>query len=632
MFDFMYRRKRVVQVILALITLPFAFFGVDYYFRNTSRGQDVATVSGQPISQQEFAETIREQQDRMRQIAGRNFDPAVFDDPEVRYSILEQLINQRLLQELARRDRLRVSDAQVAQVIADIPAFQVDGKFSHDRYEQLLQGQNKSTAAFEQEVRQSLALAPLQEPVAGANIVARSNVERYLGLLDQQREVAAATVDIEPYLKGVKVDDAAVQAFYDANQTAFQVPEQVKLEYVMLSPDSLGAQMPLDPAEVKKQYEENRGRYGQPEQRQASHILIAVKPDASEADKAAAKKRADELAAQARKNPQGFAELAKANSQDPGSAAQGGDLGLFARDGSMVKPFEDAVFTMKQGDIVGPIQTDFGWHIIKLTAIQPGKQQSFDEVKGQIEKELRQQKAMRKFAETADQLQNLVYEQADSLQPVAKTLNIPVQTTPLLTRAQVLALAQNNAKLVEAVFSPSSLQAKRNTEAIEVGPNMLMAARVVEYKPAAPQPFDNVKSEIRRQLEQKAASELARKAGQEKLALLQQGKDPGLTFGKPVALTRNQPQPGFPPAALTMIFQADASKLPSYEGSPNERGGFSIYRLLRVIEPPAPDPAKLAAVGNRVGDQLGRELMNAYAASLRGKAEVKINQANLDKK
>ena len=182
------------------------------------------------------------------------------------------------------------------------------------------------------------------------------------------------------------------------------------------------------------------------------------------------------------------------------------------------------------------------------------------------------------------------------------------------------------------MFSPSSLQAKRNTEAIEVGPNTLMAARVVEYKPAAPQPFDDVKAEIRRQLERKAASELARKAGKEKLALLEQGKDAGLTFGKPVTLTRNQPQPGFPPAALTMIFQADASKLPSYAGSPNERGGFSIYRLLRVIEPPAPDPAKLAAFGNRVGDQLGRELMNAYVASLRGKAEVKINQANLDKK
>jgi peptidyl-prolyl cis-trans isomerase D len=630
MYDFLHRRKRIVQIILALITLPFAFFGVDYYFRNTTRTQEVATVAGKPISQQEFAESIREQQERMRQVVGKSFDPAVFDDPEVRYSILEQLINERLMMDQARRDRFRVSDAQLAQFIADIPAFQVDGKFSHERYEQLLQAQNRTPAGFEQDVRQRLLLAPLQEPVAGANIVSRSSVERYVGLVDQQREVAAATIDIEPYLKDVKIDDAAVKAFYDANAGSFEVPEEVKLEYVMLNPDSLGTQMSVDAAEVRKQYDDNAARYGKPEERQASHILIAVKPDASEQEQAAAKKRADEVAEQARKNPQKFAELAKTASQDTGSAAQGGDLGLFARDGSMVKPFEDAVFTMKQGEIVGPVKTDFGWHIIKLTAIRPAKVQSFDEVKAQIEQDLRRQKAVRKFAEAADQMQNLVYEQADSLQPVAKALNIPVQTTPAMTRAQVQGLGQNSVKFVEAVFSPSSLQAKRNTEAIEIGSNSLIAARVIDYKPAAPRAFDEVKDEIRRQLERKTASDLAHKAGQEKLALLQEGKDAGLAFGKPVTVTRNQPRPGFPPPALTMIFQADASKLPSYAGAANERGGFSIYKLLRVIAPPEPDPAKLAAFSSRVSEQLGRELMNAYQASLRTRADVRINEANLE--
>jgi len=632
MFDFIYRRKRVVQFILALITLPFAFFGVNYYFRSASGGQEVATVAGHEISQQEFAVSLREQQERMRQMVGRNFDPAVFDDPEMRYAVLEQLINERLLQDQARRDRLRVSDAQLAQFIGEIPAFQVDGKFSHTRYEQLLESQNRSPLQFEQEVRSQLTLAPLQEPIAGANIVARSNVERYLGLLDQQREVATASVDIDPFLKQVKVDDAAVKAFYDANTSAFQVPEEVKLEYVTLSPDTLGAQITIDPAEVRKQYDQNLNRYGKPEERQASHILIAVKPDASDAEKAAAKKRADEVAAQAKKNPAQFAELAKNVSQDPGSAGQGGDLGFFAHDGSMVKPFEDAVFSMKQGEIAGPIQTDFGWHIIKLTSIRPGKLQSFDEVKGQIEQDLRRQQATRKFAESADQLQNLVYEQADSLQPVAKALNLTVQTTPLITRAQVQALAQNNAKFVQAVFSPESLQAKRNTEAIEIGTNVLMAARVVEYKPASPRPFDDVKGEIRRQLERKAASEMAHQAGMEKLALLEQGKDPGLTFAKPVVLTRNRPQAGFPPQALTMIFQADANKLPAYAGAANDRGGYSIYRVVRVIPTTAPDTAKLTAFSNRIGDQIGRELMSAYAASLKARAEVKINQANLEKK
>jgi peptidyl-prolyl cis-trans isomerase D len=633
MYDFLHKRKRTVQVILALISLPFAFFGVDYYFRDTARQGEIASVAGSRITQAEFDNTLREQQERMRQTLGRNFDPAVFDDPEVRYALLDGLIGQRLLQEQARRGRFNVSDEQLRQFISEIPAFQEGGKFSQARYEQLLAMQNppKSPIEFARDIRRELMLGPVQESIAGGNIVARTNVERYLGLLEQQREATVAAIDADAYLKDVRIDDAAVRAFYDANASAFQVPEEVKLEYVMLSPDTLGAQIAIDPAEVRKQYDDNARLYGKTEERQAAHILIAVKPGASEEEKADAKKKAAEIAAQAKKNPAQFGELAKKLSEDPGSAAQGGDLGFFARDGSMVKPFEDAVFSMKAGEVSGPVQSDFGWHIIKLGAIHPAKQQSFDEVKTQIEQDLKRQKAARKFAEAAEQLQNLVYEQADSLQPVAKALNLTVQSTPPLSRAQVQALAQNNVKFVQAVFSPDSLQAKRNTEAMEIAPSTLMAARVVDYKPASARPFDDVKAEIRRQLERKAAGELAQAAGKAKLALLQQGKEAGVTFGKPATLARNQPQPGYPPAALAMIFQADATKLPAYAGSINERGGYSVYRIQRVIAPAAPDAARLTAFSDRVGDQMGRELAAAYVASLKAKADVKINQANLEK-
>jgi peptidyl-prolyl cis-trans isomerase D len=633
MYDFIYKRKRLVQFVLALITLPFAFFGVDYYFRNADRSSEVAKVGGSIITDADFANTLREQQQRMQRALGPNYDPAVFQDPEVKYSILEQLIGERLMLDKARRDHLTVTDEQLRQFISQIPAFQDDGKFSQTKYEQLLSMQNpaKTPVEFAQSVRQGLMLAPLEEPISAANIVARSNVEHYLGLLEQQRETASASVEADAFLKQVKIDDAAVKAFYDGKLASFQVPEQVKLEYVTLTPATLGASITVDPAEVRKQYDDNLRLYGKPEQRQAAHILITVKSDASAEEKAAAKKKAEEIAAQAKKSPAQFAELAKKLSQDTGSAAQGGDLGFFARDGSMVKPFEDAVFAMKVGEIAGPVQSDFGYHVIKLVAIQPAQQQTFDQVKGQIEQDLKRQQATRKFAEGADQLQNLVYEQADSLQPVAKALNLPVQSTPLLTRAQVQALAQNNAKFVQAVFSSDSLQSKRNTEAIEVAPNTLMAARVVDYKPAVPRPFDEVKAEIRRQLEHRAASELAQQAGKAKLALLEAGKDAGLSFGKPVAVVRNRPQAGFTQAALTAIFQADMAKLPAYAGAANERGGYTLYRIERVISPPPPDAARLTAFTNRVGEQVGRELASANVASLRAKADVKINQANLEK-
>ena len=633
MFDLVHKHKHVAQGILALITLPFAFFGVDYYVNRGDRAQSVATVGGDKITQQEFDDLLRDQQQRMRQALGGNFNPAMLESPEVRFALLDQLVNQRLLEQRARADRFRVSDTQLQQFIAGLPPFQEDGKFSADKYRQVLAAQNMSPLMFEQRVRGELVLSPLQDPIVNGSIAAQTSVQRYLALLEQKREVAVAVIPAEPFEKSVKVTDADVKAFYDKNPTAFQTPEVAKIEYLVLDQDAIAAQVKVDPAELKQAYEGNAKQYTTNEERQASHILVAVKPDASDADKAAARQKATALLEKARARPDSFAELAKANSQDTGSAAQGGDLGSFAR-GAMVKPFEDAVFAAKIGDIVGPVQSDFGYHVIKVTGITPAHVQSFDEVKARIEADVRRQKAAQKFASAADQFQNLVYEQADSLAGAAKALDLKVETTQFLTRSQLQAAARGSQKFVQALFSPESLQSKRNTEAMEVGPNALMAGRIVEYKPAAPRPLADVQEEIRQQLAHSAASELAQKSGREKLALLAQGKEreAAVAFGKAVALTRNQAQPGFAPDALKTIFEADARKLPAYSGATNERGGFSIYKVENVIDAPAPDATKLQAAGARVGSEIGRELMSAYLASLKGDSEVKINQAALEKK
>ncbi len=630
MYDLVTKHKRIAQFVLALIAIPFAFVGVDYYFRRDASTPPVATVGGSDVTRAEFDELVRQQQDRMRQTMGRGFDPAIFDNPEVRYSLVEQLVSQRLLQKQAQEQRFRVTDADLARAIGEIEAFRVDGKFSPERYRQLLAAQNMTPAMFEQRLREDLILAPLSEPLASGNIVAKSTAERFVALLEQQREVVAATVDAEPFAKDVKVDDAAVKAFYDQNQAAFQTPEQARIEYVMLTLPALSAKVTVEPAEVRKQYDDNLKSYSKAEERRASHILVAVKPGANDADRAAARDKAERLAKDVRASPARFAELAKANSEDPGSAAQGGDLGTFAR-GSMVKAFEDAVFAARSGDIVGPVETEFGFHVIRVTGIDAGGTRAFDEVKAEIEQELKRNRAQAQFAQAADQLQNLVYEQADSLAPAAKALGVEVLQTPLVTRSQVQQLALGNAKFVQALFAPESIQGKRNTDAIEVGPNALMSGRIVEYKAAAPRPFDDVKNEIRRQLVVRGASEMAQQAGREKLALLEQGKsdkDAGVAFGKPVALQRSQVQPGFSPDAVKRIFQANATKLPAYVGAANDRGGF----VLAVNSPPAGDAAKAELAGTRISEQLGRELVNAYVASLKAKAEVSIDQAALEKK
>ena len=633
MFDLLHKHKHVAQGILALITLPFAFFGVDFYFNRGDSAQSVATVGGNKISQAEFDDSMREQQQRMRQALGANFDAAMFDNPEVRYALVDQLVNQRLLENRARADRFRVSDTQLQQFIAGLSPFQEDGKFSAEKYRQVLSAQGMSPLAFEQRVRGELMLSPLQDPIVNGSIAPHAAVQRYLALLEQKREVAVAPIAAEPFEKSVSVSDADVKAFYDKNPTAFQTPELAKIEYLLLNQEAIAAQVKVDPAEVRQAYDANAKQYTTNEERQASHILIAVKPDASDADKAAAKAKATALLEKARAKPDAFAELAKANSQDTGSAAQGGDLGSFAR-GAMVKPFEDAVFAAKVGDIVGPVQSDFGFHVIKVTGITPSHVQTFDEVKGRIEADLRRQKAAQKFATAADQFQNLVYEQADSLAGAAKALDLKVETTQFLTRAQIQAVALNNPKFVQALFSQESLSSKRNTEAMEVGPNVLIAGRMIEHKPAAPRPLADVQNEIRQQMTRAAASEMAQKAGREKLALLEHGKEreAGVTFGKPVTVTRRETQPGFSPDAVKAIFDVDARKLPAYSGAVNERGGFSIYKVENVVEAPAPDAAKLQSAGSRVSSEIGRELMTAYLGALKADGDVKINQAALEKK
>jgi peptidyl-prolyl cis-trans isomerase D len=621
MFDTVEKHKRIVQIVLALIALPFAFFGVDYYFRRSDSVSEVATFAGGKVTQLDFDNAIREQQEMMRR-AQRGVDPALFDNPEVRYNILQQLLRERLIEGKASDLHFAVTPNQVFDRIAGDARFQEGGKFSVERYKLLLAQNSIPERAYEDSIRRQLLAEKLVDPIAGASIVAAATGEGFVALVEQQREVAVATIDSQPFLKDAKVDDGAVRAFYDANPGAFRTPEEIKFEYAVLTPEALASQVTVTPEEVKAAYSANVKQYTQEEQRHTAHVLVAVKPGATEAEKDAAKKKAEEIAAQAKANPAKFAELAKKSSDDPGSAAQGGDLGSNPR-GTMVKPFEDAAFGMKVGEISSPVLSEFGWHVIK-------------EAKPQIEAELRRQKVNQKFAAAADQFQNLVYEQADSLAGVTKALNVEVKTSGLVTRAEAQKLAFGSAKFVQALFAPESLAAKRNTEAIEVGPNTLMAGRVLEHKPAAPRPFDEVKGEIRRQLLEKEASEAAQKLGREKLALLEQGKgdkEAGVTFAPPVSVLRNQMQPGFSPDALTRVFRADASKLPAYVGATNERGGYSIYRVLKVMMPPgATEPTKLATARTRIGEMQSRELFDAYVAALKAKADVKINQAALEKK
>jgi peptidyl-prolyl cis-trans isomerase D len=349
----------------------------------------------------------------------------------------------------------------------------------------------------------------------------------------------------------------------------------------------VGKGIAVSDEELRRYYDENAARFTAAEERRASHILIAADKGAPAAERQKAKARAEELLAEVRKAPGRFAELATKNSQDPGSAAKGGDLDFFGR-GAMVKPFEDAVFAMKQGEISNVIETDFGYHIIQLTGQRGGQKQSFESVRPQIEGEVRRQLAQRRFAENAEAFTNMVYEQSDSLQPVIDKFKLEKKTaTVQRAPAPGATGALASAKLLEAIFKDDTLRNKRNTDAVDLGNSQLVSARVVEYTPARTQPLADVRDRVRESVVQRQAAELARKEGEARLAALKAA--PATALPQTLTVSRGQPE-GLAPNALDAILQAAPDKLPAAVGVDLGAQGYLVARVVEVLPREAGNP------------------------------------------
>lgn len=617
MFDFVNKHKRILQLFLGLIALTFATWGIESYTRFRGARDEVATVNGTGITQRDFDSEFRQEQERMRQVFGAQVDPASLDTPEARQSVLEQMVLQQLLASAASRANLTVSDEALVETIETIPAFQTGGKFSKSQYELMLRAQSPpmTPAQFEARLRHDLALSQLARSVGDTAIVPRAVAARLTELETQKREVSEVAVRAEQFLPQVKVEDAKVKAYYDANQAQFRAPDQVRAEYVVLSAQALAAQQPVSEDDVKKAYAERASQFKVGEQRRASHILVKTKEEA------------DKILAEVRKSPASFAQLAQKRSQDTGSAAKGGDLGWFSK-GMMVKPFEDTVFGMKDGEIAGPVRSEFGFHIIKLTGIQAGKERSYEEAKKELADQISRDRGIKKFNEQAEAFSNLVYEQPDSLKPAAERFKLKIQATGWITKSANQELgALDNPKLLAALFSADSLKSKRNTDAVEVAPNTLVSARVVEYKPAAQRGFDEVKGEIADLLRRRTAAGLAQKDGVAKLEALRKGQDPGLKWSAPRSVSRRQAG-GLPREVLRQVVSADVSRLPAYVGLAIPDSGYVLLRISKVVEP---DP-KQATDTREAAELFGNAQYRAFLASLREHGDIEIRKPIPEKK
>lgn len=627
MLEFIRRHQRLAQFLLLIFIVPsFAFVGLEGYSQFSDSADAVAKVAGKTITQQEWDNAQREQIDRFRQMMGPRFDQKMLDTPEFKQGVLDNMIAQRVLAAEIASKNMTVSEQALQQTILSMfPNFKTpDGKFDTERYKSALAAQGMTPAMFDARLRQDMTMQQIGGAIRYGSFVPQQVADKISGIGAQEREVQELAFKATDYMKDVKISEDALRDYYTRNSAQFTIPEQIKAEYVILDANTVASRIAVTDADIKSYYDQNAARYATPEQRRVSHILISARKDAPDATKTTAKAKAEEILAQVRENPRSFAQLAKNYSQDPGSAANGGDLNFFSR-GMMVKPFEEAAFKLKQGEISDLVETDFGYHIITVTAIKPAVARPLQEVKNEIAADIRKQLLAKKFAEMAETFSNTVYEQADSLKPVADKLNLTIHKVSGLTREPNRALGNspaNNPKFLQAIFTEDATRNKRNSEAVEIAPQVLIAGHVTEYQPATLRPFEEVKSAIQERVKLEEAAKLAAKAGEEKLAKLKENGDArGFSPANMVSRAKGQ---GLPGEAISAVMKADTSKLPAYVGFNYPMHGYAIYRINKVVTPQNIDKQRLEAERQQLEQINAQQEMAAYIETLKKKYKVEI--------
>ena len=625
MLEFIRTHQRLMQFILLLIIFPsFAFFGIESYLRMSDKEPPVAKVAGQNITQREWDAAQARQIERFKQVFGEQFNQNMFDSPEARQGVLENLLAQRAMSAHVVENHLTVSNDTLRNTITEIPGLKnPDGQFDKQRYQQLLAAQGLTPEKFEAGLRHDLAVQQINAVVQGTAFSPKSVVSRVSSLNQQAREVQELVLSLQSFRSQVKITDAMAEEYYKQHPAQFELPETVKAEVVVFNPDVVEARIVVSDSDIKAYYDQNLARYKTDEQRRASHILIAAGKDAPAADKAAAKAKAEKILAQLRKSPNEFAKLAKENSQDPGSAERGGDLDFFGK-GMMVKPFEEAAYALKEGEISDVVQSDFGFHIIRLTALKAATTSPLSEVKANIADEIRRQQVGKKYSEMAEIFTNTVYEKPDSLKPVAEKLGLKIETITGLTRkpntAYPKTVAYNQPKFLSAIFSDEATKNKRNTEAIEVGPRFLIAGHVVEYTPVTHSPLSQVRQQVEESIMLLETEKLALKTGESKLAELRNGGTADFSAAKAISRNNNS---NTPPPAVYAIMKADVTKLPAYVGVNLGGMGYRIFRINKIVEQPA-DEASAKSEEQQVNEFLAAQEMAAYLGVIKKRANAEI--------
>jgi peptidyl-prolyl cis-trans isomerase D len=641
MFDFIRTHRRFAMLALLVLVIPaFAFFGIEGYTGFMSRDKPLAEVNGVEITEAEFDQAKGAQLEQIRRSLGASFDAAAIDTPAFRQRILNDVINRRVIANAATDGRYTVSDEALRDAIAQIPAVQENGQFSTERYRQVLAAQGMQPADFEMGLRRDLILSQVLGPIGQTAQTPSAVVNQIVNGLTEERTVAVRRFAAQAYEADITITDEDVQAWYDNNADRMIQPASVDLQYIVLDEAAASADVSVPDSEVQTYYEQNQQRFGQAERRRVRHILLEVPTDANEALQSEALANAREIAEQLKTDPTLFAEIAQERSDDPGSASQGGDLGWISKD-TLVPEVEAAVFALSPNQISDVVQSPFGYHVLEVTELQAPTIKPLAQVRDEITAEITRQMAAARFADLATEITSLVYEQREALAPVATQVGLTLQTVKGLSRDGLLAddfvareepLTQtqqtllNQPRVRQMAFSEDVLTDRFNSGPIEIAPDLIVALRVTESRPAFVPPLEQVKDLIRDELVEERGIKLAREYGEAALVVAVDAvanvSDSPEGFEPAQVVSRQDPRE-LTSTEILAVMRLPKDDTPTVVGVETE-AGYSLLNVLAVNAGPALPEQSIAQLRQQLAQSWGQAEEGAALAILRQRYDVKL--------
>lgn len=604
----------IAKTIIGLIVVLMALTGFEAIFQAATHSQDAAKVNGQTISQNELSQAVDMQRRQLMQQLGKDFDPALLDEKMLREAALKGLIDRKLLLQGAEDAKFAFSEAALDQLILQTPEFQVDGKFSAERFDSVIRQMGYGRMQFREMLAQEMLIGQLRTGLAGSSFVTDKQVEAFARLEKQTRDFAAVTFKADP--AAVKVSDDEVKAHYDQHAKEFMTPDQVVIDYIELKKSAFFDQVKVNDDELKALYDKEIANLG--EQRHAAHILIEVNDKANDAQ---AKARIEEIQQRLNKG-EDFAKLAKEFSQDPGSANTGGDLG-FAGPGVYDPAFEDALYKLNKDQVSAPVRTEFGYHLIKLLGVEAPDVPSFASLKDKLTHELKTQQVEQRFVEATKQLEDAAFEASDLAQP-AQDLGLKVQTSAAFGREGGEGITANRA-VIQAAFSEEVLEEGANSNGVELDPETVVVLRVKEHRKPEQMPLEAVAKNISEQLaKEKATAELKGKADK-LIAGLRDGSIKAASQNWKVQEAATRGQDGIDPAELQAVFRLGkpASKdQPVYGSVVLGDGSLVVLQLKGVNEGAAATDEEKAQIRRYLASRAGSQDFAAYRKWLESSADI----------